>query len=149
MEFEIGPAAAADIGALAGIEARCAHAADWGRGGLEAELGKPSARIFTARTGGRAAGFICANFIPPEAQVLNMAVAPEYARLGAGTALVEAVFAAARGLGCSLATLEVNEINAPAIALYSKMGFNIVGRRAKFYNYRHDALLMDKRLTGK
>jgi ribosomal-protein-alanine N-acetyltransferase len=146
VKFEIAPAKPSDIAALAEIETRCPHAAGWGFAGLKAELEKPAALLLAAKTGEAAAGFICANIIPPEAQILNLAVAPEHFRRGAATALLEAVSKTALSLGCAAVTLEADETNSPAIALYAKLGFRVVGRRAKFYNGRNDALLLDLKL---
>lgn len=42
---------------------------------------------------------------------------------GAGRALVEAVGARARARGCRRVELDVNEVNAPALALYTSVGF--------------------------
>lgn len=41
-------------------------------------------------------------------------------------------------------TLEVNEENEPAIKLYKKYGFNILGKRKNYYNNMHDAYIMTK-----
>jgi len=40
----------------------------------------------------------------------------------------------------------VNASNAPALRLYEKCGFAVVGRRSKFYNLTDDAILMDMEL---
>lgn len=44
----------------------------------------------------------------------------------------------------SLITLEVNEKNEPAIHIYEKYGFKILGRRKKYYNNQFDAYIMTK-----
>ena len=44
-------------------------------------------------------------------------------------------------------SLEVNEINEPAISLYSSFGFEILGRRKKYYNRENDAIIMTKKLV--
>ena len=41
-------------------------------------------------------------------------------------------------------SLEVNEVNKPAINLYDKYGFEIVGRRKKYYDGKYDAIIMTK-----
>ena len=46
-------------------------------------------------------------------------------------------------------TLEVREGNAPAIALYEKLGFREVGRRKNYYPERkEDAVLMTVEFMG-
>ena len=47
---------------------------------------------------------------------------------------------------CLSVELEVNAANLPAIKLYEKHGFTVVGHRPKFYNNSGDALLMRKTL---
>jgi ribosomal-protein-alanine N-acetyltransferase len=148
MRVDIAPAASADIPALAEIEKLCPHAAGWGEKGLQGELAKKNALVLGASVEGRAAGFICAEFIAPESQILNIAVHPGTARKGIATALFAAFAAEAAKRGCNLAALEVNERNLPAIRFYEKLGFKIVGRRAKFYNGSQDALLMDLALAS-
>ena len=38
--------------------------------------------------------------------------------------------------------MEVNQNNIPAINLYKKYGFNILGTRKKYYNNTDDAIIM-------
>jgi GNAT superfamily N-acetyltransferase len=59
-------------------------------------------------------------------RVLNihdLAVEPEHRGLGVGRSLLERVEELARELGCCKLTLEVQEKNSPAIALYTQVGF--------------------------
>ena len=41
-------------------------------------------------------------------------------------------------------TLEVRDNNIPAIKLYKKFNFDILGRRKKYYNNVNDAIIMTK-----
>ena len=41
-------------------------------------------------------------------------------------------------------TLEVRDDNTPAIELYKKFNFDILGRRKKYYNNVNDAIIMTK-----
>ena len=43
--------------------------------------------------------------------------------------------------GVSKVTLEVNELNVPAINLYESFGFKMAGRRKKYYEGVDDALI--------
>ena len=46
-------------------------------------------------------------------------------------------------------TLEVRASNEPAIKLYTKLGFEIIGRRPRYYvNPQEDALIMRKELCN-
>ena len=56
---------------------------------------------------------------------------------------------AARMHGATLAVLEVRESNAPAIGLYTELGFRTVGRRKGYYaKTNENALVMMKDLVA-
>ena len=77
-----------------------------------------------------------------EGTLEKIAVAPAFRRQGVAEAILGAYlrFGAAH---LAFLTLEVRAGNAPAIALYEKMGFQTVGRRKNYYRELHeDALLM-------
>jgi ribosomal protein S18 acetylase RimI-like enzyme len=59
----------------------------------------------------------------PLINIHDLHVAPEHRGHGLGRALLEAVEAEARRLGCCKLTLEVQENNATALALYRRFGF--------------------------
>ncbi len=80
-----------------------------------------------------------------EAQIMNLAVLPEYRRNGVADALMQALFTAARERNCDIITLEVESGNEGAISLYKKHNFIVSGRRKGFYNGK-DALNMEKKL---
>ncbi|MFA5160935.1 MAG: GNAT family N-acetyltransferase [Elusimicrobiales bacterium] len=143
MNFEIRRAGREDVSALAGIEAAQPFAAGWGEKGLLAELDKRESLLLAAFGPDGAAGFCCAAVLPPEMQILNIAVSPARARAGIASALIAAARSRAVQAGCALVTLEVSAANSAAIALYGKLGFSVVGRRPKFYNGCCDALLMN------
>jgi GNAT superfamily N-acetyltransferase len=60
---------------------------------------------------------------PDAGFVISMWVAPEARRQGIGLALLDAVAQWARTKGWTRLLLDVGEKNAPAIALYARMGF--------------------------
>jgi ribosomal-protein-alanine N-acetyltransferase len=88
-------------------------------------------------------GYLVLRKVPPEAQVLDLAVRPQDHGRGFGRALLDCAAEAARSWGCVKITLEVSAANEPALRLYRRSGFQVVGRRPKFYNDRFDAILMD------
>ena len=61
---------------------------------------------------------------------------------GIGTLLMSELISRARLLGIKAMTLEVKDINLPAIALYKSFGFTVEGVRPRYYNNLHDALIM-------
>jgi ribosomal-protein-alanine N-acetyltransferase len=68
-----------------------------------------------------------------EAEILTLGVVAEERRQGIGRALLAAVVNAARECSVAEVFLEVAENNFAAIALYSRGGFDAVGRRKDYY----------------
>ena len=102
-----------------------------------------------AEDDGDVVGYIGSQIAFPEADVMNVAVRPEYRRRGVGQILVEALSTHLRNIDCESLTLEVRASNAPAIALYEKLGFAQVGRRPNYYrNPKEDALILRKELRA-
>lgn len=84
--------------------------------------------------------------VADEGHITNIAVHPEYRRKGCGSALVERLIFEAKKLNLILLTLEVREGNLPAQGLYRKYGFEVLGRRRKYYaDNKEDALIMTKK----
>ena len=77
-----------------------------------------------------------------EGTLEKIAVAPAFRRQGVAEAILGAYIRFGQA-HLAFLTLEVRESNAPAIALYEKLGFQTVGRRKNYYREEHeDALLM-------
>jgi len=68
-----------------------------------------------------------------EANVVNIAVHPEWRRKGVGKFLVREVLSMAKARGARLVTLEVRVSNEAALALYRRLGFDIIAMRKRFY----------------
>ena len=78
-----------------------------------------------------------------EGQITNIATHPDYRRAGRAAKVLSALLEEARARGIVSVTLEVRASNAPAIALYQKFAFSVVGKRARFYTHpTEDALVM-------
>ena len=80
-----------------------------------------------------------------EGNVNNLAVKEDYRGKGIGDLLIEDMIKVAKDKKLSAITLEVNEKNSVAIALYCKYGFITEGKRNRFYGGKDDALIMWKR----
>ena len=146
MEYIIKDAEHRHIGALKRIEDVC-FSVPWTEEMLEAELPDESHVLIIAESGGEAIGYVGMQFVLDEGYVSNVAVAPEYRRMGVGRALIAELLKKAEALRLSFVTLEVRRSNAPAIALYSFFGFVPVGERRNYYQLpREDAVLMTKYL---
>ncbi|WP_374189064.1 ribosomal protein S18-alanine N-acetyltransferase [Scytonema millei] len=85
----------------------------------------------------------CLWAILDEAHITLLAVHPDYQGRGLGQALLWGLMQVARDRALSRATLEVRESNQPAISLYSKFGFQLAGRRRRYYkDTNEDALIL-------
>ena len=123
----------------------------WGWDAYHLELQcSPASLMLVARLPQRAQiaqksiiGFIVARQMADEIHVNNVAVRPEYRRLGIGEKLLRAVLAWGRDRASAQAVLEVRAENAAAQKLYQACGFEVIGRRRRYYKAPvEDALLM-------
>jgi ribosomal-protein-alanine N-acetyltransferase len=88
-------------------------------------------------------GFLVARLLANELHINNVAVRPNYRRVGIGTELINAALRWARDRESKLAVLEVRAGNSAAQALYERCGFAVQGRRRRYYaSPAEDALLM-------
>jgi len=62
---------------------------------------------------------------------MGMGILPAYRHQGIGKRLLAAAIERAREIGLERVELEVFERNAPAVALYRKMGFQLEGRKIR------------------
>ena len=85
------------------------------------------------------AGFVLARLAAGEAEILTIAVRRAMRRLGLGRELMEAVLRELHAQRAEVLFLEVDETNAPAIALYRKLGFREVARRPAYYDRTDEA----------
>lgn len=95
--------------------------------------------------GGEMCGIASMYVISGEAEIMNIAVLPEYRRNGVADALMSKLVSVAREKECEIITLEVADGNIGAISLYEKHNFVVSGRRKGFYKDA-DALNMEKKL---
>lgn len=140
--ISVVPMAERHLDSLAELERIC-FSEPWTRSGLAAELSNPAAVFAAAELDGKTAGYAGMNRVLDECYVDNVAVFPQYRRLGIALALMEYLIHDAKENRASFITLEVRASNAGAIALYEKLGFREAGRRRDFYRQpQEDALLL-------
>lgn len=132
------------VSAIAELEALC-FSDPWSEKSIAYELNNPLSLWLVAEVDGRVAGYIGSQTVPPESDVMNVAVHPDFRRQGIAETLVSCLWGQLVQAGNTSLTLEVRASNAPAIALYEKLGFVQVGRRPNYYrNPREDALILRK-----
>ena len=99
--------------------------------------------IFLAATNddGALMGYIGLMFVLDEGYISNVAVSPNYRRRGVADALITELIERTKKR-LSFLTLEVRESNLAAIELYSKHGFEQVGKRKNYYDKPKEAALL-------
>ena len=81
-----------------------------------------------------------------EAHLMTLAIAPAWQGMGLGTWLLLAVLDQMEDRGARIATLEVRESNVAARSLYKRLGFQVIGRRYRYYHDNdEDALILSTR----
>ena len=129
---------------VAALEKQC-FSLPWSANAIASELENPLSFWLVAVDGTVVAGYVGSQSVRGEADMMNLAVLPEYRRQGVGEALVTELVSGLCKQEVHSLTLEVRASNTPAIGLYEKLGFEQVGRRPGYYrNPREDALILRK-----
>ena len=89
--------------------------------------------VVVRRPGEEVVGYIIFWQIRDDVQVNNIAVHPDCRGLGIGEALMRFAIAKVNAAGATFMTLEVRQSNTPALTLYKKLGFEILGTRRNYY----------------
>ena len=117
----------------------------WSEKSVASELDNKLAFWLVAIEGDTVAGYIGSQTVMDETDMMNVAVHPDFRRQGIAEALITGLVEHLKTIGSRCLTLEVRASNAPAIALYEKLGFSEIGRRKNYYrNPREDALILRK-----
>ena len=117
----------------------------WSENSIRYELTNPLSFWLVAVEDGRVAGYVGSQSVLDEADMMNIAVHPDFRRRGVAQSLVEGLVAGLKAKNVRCLTLEVRASNDPAISLYQKLGFSQVGRRPNYYrNPKEDALILRK-----
>ncbi|MFC1723991.1 ribosomal protein S18-alanine N-acetyltransferase [candidate division KSB1 bacterium] len=78
-----------------------------------------------------------------EYHIGNFAVIEDFRRKGIGSYLLKLIIEKGRELGANFFYLEVRKSNKPAINLYEKFGFKVIGTKEAYYSdNKEDAIVM-------
>lgn len=140
--WKIRRARIADTDHIARIEAR-SFTDPWPREGVRAVLSSRTVTALVAESNARVIGYAIARDAAGVAEILDLAISPEWRRAGVATALLSDLLAKLERGGITEVFLEVRESNRGARALYLAHGFNLAGRRPRYYRKPvEDALLL-------
>ncbi len=110
------------------------------------ELENKIARYIVAEENGKALGYGGVWNICGEADIIDIAVSPDFRRQGIAQGILKRLIELCKNEGCKQINLEVRESNIPAQRLYEKNGFMVTGQRKRYYENTETAILMSKKL---
>ena len=148
MQYKLVPADRSHLPQLAALERAC-FSHPWSEAMLAEELYNDKASLVAAEgEDGTVLGYGMVRAVLDEGCLERIAVVPAYRRQGVAEELLSAFLRFGQA-HLAFLTLEVREGNAPAIALYEKLGFREVGRRKNYYpESKEDAVLMTVEFRG-
>jgi len=116
----------------------------WSHASLRDEFANPLnlTSIIQIASGPEVAGYSLTRIIPPEAELLRLAILPRIRRQGAAAILLDEVLKKIRSFKVEKIYLEVSEKNYQAVALYQKIGFEITAKRTNYYDEGTTGALM-------
>jgi ribosomal-protein-alanine N-acetyltransferase len=142
----IGPLGAEQADAAAALAARCGAsfgtAVDWRHTPRDGWIALAATVLPRKEIWAGVCGVALGRIVADEAEVLAVAVAPDARRTGIGRRLASGLVDRLHADGALRVHLEVRASNAPAIELYTELGFGEVGRRQRYYVDGEDAVLL-------
>ncbi len=142
--FAVVPMTEAHVAQVAALEQVC-FSDPWSENSVRSELENPLSTWLIALEGETVLGYVGSQTVLDEADIMNVAVAPDHRRQGIARLLLERLEEALRARNVHSLTLEVRASNEPAKALYASLGYVRVGRRPNYYfKPREDALILRK-----
>ncbi|HEX6034189.1 MAG TPA: ribosomal protein S18-alanine N-acetyltransferase [Anaerolineales bacterium] len=104
----------------------------------------PASRCWVADLDGKIVGMIVIWLIVDEAHIATVATHPDYRRQGIGKRLLAHALRHMVRDGARSSFLEVRESNIAAQEMYRKFGYEVTGRRRRYYRDNdEDAILMN------
>ena len=132
-----------DLDAVMRVEKEC-FTIPWSRYAFTCELqDNEISHYIVARYGEDVVGYAGMWIIVGEAHVTNVGVRLDFRGEGIGELLMSSLMVIAKNLGANKMTLEVRKSNYVAQNLYTKLGFEPVGIRPRYYfDNNEDAVIM-------
>ncbi len=120
------------VAQIAALEQAC-FSMPWSYNSIFTELSNELSLWLVAEEDETVLGYIGSQTVVGESDMLNVAVAAESRRRGIGRQLVEALCDALRAEKSTCLTLEVRASNEAAKKLYESLGFQLIGKRPRYY----------------
>ena len=138
-----------DLPVLVSMERVLFADSPWSMGQFKEDFkGVPNSRYFLVATNDadQIVGYAAVLVVAPgvEADVLTVAVLPDYARQGIATHFMNELEKWSKSKQALAMMLEVGVENSGAIALYEKLGYQTIATRKNYYGQGLDAFVMRK-----
>ncbi len=118
----------------------------WNASILKSELESELSKYIVAKVSDEIVGFAGIIILPDDVEITNIVTKKTERKKGIGKLLLDKLIEMAKETKKETISLEVNEINIPAINLYKMFGFEEVGIRKKYYNGTNNAIIMTKKI---
>ncbi len=137
-----------DISSIAELEKSVAS--PWSTTQIAAEMDYSAALLLVSSKvdNNLTTGWCSLRFMAPEAELLKIAVHPDYRRSGIGDQLLKEALRHSAAAGCKEIFLEVRAGNHSARNLYRKFGFQENGMRKNYYVQPGDDAILYRRKIG-
>ena len=143
MSFRIRRMTVEDVPAVAQLD-RLSFTLPWTERSFHFEVtSNPAARCWVAESAGAVVGVVIAWLLVDDIHIATIATHPDFRRQGIAQALLAHVLKLGAEEGALSSFLEVRESNLAAQAMYRKFGYEVTGRRPRYYKDNgEDAILM-------
>ena len=132
------------VAAIAELERIC-FSDPWSVNSISSEVENPLSLWLVAMDGDHLVGYVGSQSVLGWADMMNLAVSPDYRCQGIGRELVQRLIDQLKANDVTCLTLEVRASNENAIKLYNSLGFVEVGKRPGYYHHpKEDALILRK-----
>lgn len=146
----VEPATLRDAPALSRLHQDAFHRG-WSANEFEQMLVERNTLAHRLCIGRKVVGFIISRIAADEAEILSVAIDKSQRGRGLSRGLLRTHLGYLAGSGLKQVFLEVEENNRPARALYEKAGFDVIGRRERYYKEASgaelNALVMQRGLS--
>ena len=140
--FRVREISFSDLTRLFEIE-RASFSSPWTKEALRTQISAPLSFNLLIEVNREIAGYIMCLVVLDECHVLNFAIDPGFRKRGYGSQLLGSALTILKKRDVKHVFLEVREKNLPAVRLYLRYGFKMIGRRKRYYeDSGEDALIM-------
>jgi ribosomal-protein-alanine N-acetyltransferase len=140
--LNIRPTENDDVDSILAIQAASPEIAQWTANDYS-RVARGEMAGWVAEENQSIAGFLVARNVTGEIEILNLAVRPDARRRGIGASRLRVSFAWGRAQQAQKVFLEVRASNLAALRLYERHGFQVTGRRPRYYTAPvEDALVL-------